>query len=230
MKPALLFDFNGVLIDDEEQHFNALQAVLREHAIDLSRAEYYTDYMGFDDRMCFVEAFRRAHRTPLAELMNHLIEAKAQAYERLMGTRLALVPGAVDFVTRAAPQFRLAVVSGALRREIENALDRAGLRRHFDIVVAAEDVRLCKPDPEGYLAARTALERTGTDRKPSRLPADRCIVVEDSFPGLEAARAAGMRCVMLTTTHPPERLRDADLVWTSFDGHDPAELLRLIDA
>ena len=222
MKQALLFDFNGVLVDDEEHHCETLRDVLRAEGIDLSREQYYAHYLGFDDRMSFVEAFRRAHRTPMAEYIDRLIVEKSRAYEERVKRELALVPGAADFVARAAERFRLAVVSGALRREIDLALERAGLRRYFEVIVAAEDVRACKPDPEGYLAAHTGLEAAG------RLRRERCVVIEDSLPGLGAARAAGMPCVMLTTSHPAHAVRDADVVWESFAGHDPDELLGLI--
>jgi HAD superfamily hydrolase (TIGR01509 family) len=223
---ALLFDFNGVLVDDEELHFRALQEVLREQRIDLTREQYYAEYMGFDDRMCFLEAFRRMHRTPVAQQIESLIESKSRIYEGLARRELTFVPGAAEFVREAARAgFQLAVVSGALRREIEGALEVAGLRGHFRVIVAAEDVRSCKPDPEGYLAARGGLER---GRMNGPLAPERCVAFEDSLPGMEAARAAGMHCVMLTTSHPPERLQAADLVWESFLDHDPSELLELI--
>jgi sugar-phosphatase len=131
------------------------------------------------------------------------------------------VPGAARFVRAAAARFRLGLVSGAQRQEIEPALAGAGLADCFSVIVAAEDVPRCKPDPTGYLAARAALGRD------TPLPAGRCVVLEDSLAGLGAARAAGMRCVMLTTSHDAAALAGADLVWTSFVGHDPAELTTL---
>ena len=97
-------------------------------------------------------------------------------------------------------------------------LDRAGLRRHFEVVVAAEDVARCKPDPEGYQAALAALSA----RRP--LAVSRSVAIEDSLPGLAAARAAGLRCTMLSTSHDPATLSEADAVWHSFTGHEPAEL------
>jgi HAD superfamily hydrolase (TIGR01509 family) len=222
MTQALLFDFNGVLVNDEEHHCETLRDVLRAEGIRLSRDEYYAHYLGFDDRMSLVEAFRRAHRAPVAEHIDRLIAEKSRAYEERVRRDLQLVPGAAEFVSRAAGRFRLALVSGALRREIDLVLVHAGLRPHFEVIVAAEDVRQCKPHPEGYLAAHAGLDRN------ERLPRERCVVIEDSLPGLAAARAAGMPCVMLTTSHPAHALGGADAVWESFAGHDPDELLRLI--
>jgi HAD superfamily hydrolase (TIGR01509 family) len=224
MNQALLFDFNGVLVDDEEQHFQSLRAVLADAGIALSREAYWTDFLGFDDRMCFVAAFERAGRTLAAGGVEPLIAAKSRTYERLIDAELVLVAGAAEFVARAARRFRLGLVSGALRREIEHVLGRARLREHFEVVVAAEDVAACKPDPRGYRAARDALAARGP------VPAGRCVVLEDSLPGLLAARGAGMPCVMLATSHPRHALNGADLVWDSFVGHDPSELEALLPA
>lgn len=223
MTGALLFDFNGVLVDDEPQHCAALQQVLADEGLALSRDAFYAEYLGLDDRMCFVEAFRRANRTLTTEHLERLVEAKSRVYRGAIDRSLTIVAGAREFVHAAAASYRLGLVSGALREEIEVILERIGLRDEFEAVIAAEDVPRCKPDPAGLLAARTALNR----RRP--LGADTCVVFEDSLPGLEAARAAGMPCVMLSTSHAPERLRagGADLVWSSFAGHAPAELANL---
>jgi sugar-phosphatase len=128
---------------------------------------------------------------------------------------MRLVPGAAEFVENAALDgFQLAIVSGALRSEIELVLGLAGLRPHFAGIVAAEDVAACKPDPMGYNRGREMLD----------LVARRCVVIEDSLPGLSAARAAGLRCAMLATSHPEKACTDADLVWRDFVGHDPTDL------
>lgn len=222
MIQALLFDFNGVIVDDEEQHRQALTMVLATEGIALTRRDYYAHYLGFDDRTSVVEAFQRAYRTLTPELLTHLVEAKSRAYLDLIDRSLTPVPGIVEFVRRAAAgsRFRLAVVSGAPRREVELGLDRtaADFRAYFETIVAAEDVVAGKPDPAGYLAACAALAA----RRP--LAPRECVVLEDSLPGLLAARAAGMRCVMLSTSLDPRRLNEADQVWASFEGHDPEEL------
>lgn len=216
---ALLFDFNGVIVDDEEQHRATLGSLLAEHGIELTRDQYYADYLGWNDRMSFVMAFRQAGRPLAPEGLEDLVAEKSRRYGRLIEGSLTLVPGARDFVERAAERFRLGIVSGALRREIEHVLETARLRECFEVIVAAEDVPDCKPNPAGYLAAHARLERS----RP--LARDACVAIEDSLPGLAAARAAGMRCVMLSTSLDPESLAGADAVWQSFAGHSPAELL-----
>jgi beta-phosphoglucomutase len=217
MNPAILFDFNGVIVDDEPQHCEALITTLAEYGFPLDRETYYRDYLGFDDRECFRFTFAR-HRRPLDPAMLHeAIERKNLHYERALRASMTLVPGVGDFVAAAARSGRrLGIVSGALRREIDLVLELAGLRRHFAEIVAAEDVTACKPDPQGYRKGAAALG----------VAAERCVVVEDSLPGLAAARAAGMSCVMLATSHSVGALADADLVWNDFIGHDPSELVQ----
>jgi HAD superfamily hydrolase (TIGR01509 family) len=143
------------------------------------------------------------------------IERKNGHYERAIRADMRLVPGAVDFVEAAALDgLQLAIVSGALRREIALVLDIAGLTPHFAEIVAAEDVSACKPDPQGFTRARQALGVS---------PA-RCVVIEDSLPGLAAARAAGLRCALLSTSHAAEALAAGDAVWSDFVGRAPDDL------
>src|SRR2546422_11246270 len=113
---ALLFDFNGVLVDDEAQHCEALQAVLCDEAITLSREQYYADYLGLDDRTGFVQAFRRANRTLTTEILNRLVEAKSRVYLALVAKSLRLVPGATGFVRDARGADPGGIGFGAPRR------------------------------------------------------------------------------------------------------------------
>jgi beta-phosphoglucomutase len=215
MASGILFDFNGVIIDDEPQHCEALIATLDHYGHRLDRETYYRDYLGFDDRECFRFTFERQGREPDERLIVEAIELKNAHYERAVRSSMQLVPGAADFIeTAALDGLRLGIVSGALRREIELVLELAGLRAHFDTIVAAEDVAACKPDPQGFLRGRESLD----------VARPRCVIVEDSLPGLAAARAAGIRCAMLTTSHGENACVGADLVWRDFLGHEPAEL------
>ena len=223
MNDAILFDFNGVLVDDEEHHRIALTRVGERLGLTVTRAWYYDHILGLDDAAGFVEVFRAAHRTLPADLLRQLVAEKAELYRELIDAQLTLVPGAAEFVHAVAPAFRLAIVSGARRAEIDLVLSRTALGGHFEAIVAAEDVPACKPDPAGYRAAHAALAR----RQPVAL--ERCVAIEDSHAGLAAARAAGMACVTLTTSHPASAFRDADAVWSSLAGRGPADVRSLLD-
>jgi beta-phosphoglucomutase len=215
MDRAILFDFNGVIVDDEPQHCDALIATLAEYGLPLSREDYYRDYLGFDDRECFRFAFEGNRLRANDGVLDHAIERKATLYEKAIRQSMTLVPGSTDFIRDASRKgYRLAVVSGALRREIELVLSLAGLRDLFGVVVASEDVNACKPDPQGYERARAALA----------LPCEQCVIIEDSLPGLGAARRAGIRCAMVATSHSAADLRAADKVWQDLRGHTADEL------
>lgn len=212
---AILFDFNGVIVNDEPQHCEALIATLADYGYVLDRAGYYRDYLGFDDRECFRFAFEHMGLGADGALLHEAIERKAVLYEQAIRASLALVTGSTEFIRTAATEgYRLAVVSGALRREINLILEEARLTEFFRTIIAAEDVTRCKPDPQGYQAAREALG----------VPANACVIIEDSLPGLEAARAAGIRCAMLATSHAASQLTTADEVWSDFRGHHPNQL------
>ncbi len=215
MQRAILFDFNGVIINDEPQHCEALIATLATYGYPLSREGYYRDYLGFDDRECFRFTFEKMGRAPDPALIAEAIERKAEKYEKAIRASMELVPGAGDFIRAAARDgYRMVIVSGALRREIELVLSESGLGAHFEGIVAAEDVSACKPDPQGYRAGLAALN----------VEPVRCMVIEDSLPGLEAAHRAGLRCAMLSTSHPAAELTGADSIWPNLAGRSPRDL------
>ena len=136
MTAAILFDFNGVIVDDEPQHCDALIAALGEEGYALDRDTYYRDYLGFDDRECFRFTFERMGRAADEPALLEAIERKNAHYERAIRGSMRLVPGVESFIEDAALDgFQLAIVSGALRREIELVLELAGLRPHFSEIV-----------------------------------------------------------------------------------------------
>src|SRR5260370_13616072 len=169
MTEALLFDFNGVITDDEEQHRAAFAALLAEPGIPLSREQYYADYLGCDDRSAFVQAFQRAGQPLAPGTLETLVARKSRVYTRLIGTTPALVPGAAQFVRAAAARFRLGLVSGAQRPAPEPALAGAGPAGRFSVVGAPQEVPRRNPRPARPLAGRAALERD------TPLPAGRCV-------------------------------------------------------
>ncbi len=220
---ALILDFNGVIVDDEPLHFASFRDVLASEGIPLDAAAYYADYLGFEDRAAFREAFRRADRPFEARTLARLVADKAARYAVLAARTLPLVPGAAPFVRAATGRFAVAVASGALRREIDAGLALAGIGDAVTTIVSAEDIQTTKPDPTSFRLALARLAQAHPGAGPWR-----AVVVEDSLPGLGAARALGAGCAMLTTSHPAEALARADVVWASFDGHQPDELVPLL--
>jgi beta-phosphoglucomutase len=212
----LLLDYNGVVVDDEPIHLAALRDLLAVERIVLDDAGYHAHFLGLDDRACIREAFRRAGRALEPEAVRTLAARKARWYAESTRTGIPLVPGVRRFVREAAAMARIAIVSGARREEIRAGLAQAGIAESVTCIVSAEDVTRGKPDPEGHRLAIATLTGGAS--------AVRAVVVEDSRPGLAAARALGAGCVMLTTAYGGPDVSGADLVWDSFDAHAPGEL------
>jgi HAD superfamily hydrolase (TIGR01509 family) len=212
---GILFDFNGVIAHDEALHFEALSATLAAHGISLTREQYYADFLGLNDRECFRRSFEAAGRAPDKFTLQHAVEQKADIYEDKARARLELVAGVRDFIEAAsAARMVLGVASSALKREVEFVLQMKSLREYFETIVSAEEVERCKPDPQTFERARQRL----------RLAREECVVIEDSLPGIEAARAGGFRCLAIASSLPTEALAGADMVWNDFSGKLPADL------
>lgn len=206
---AIIFDFDGVIADTEPLHFAALQRVLAGIDITLTEAEYYADYLGFDDRGCFLAALRAHRRETSPTLVGELMDRKAQAYLAAIRDHLAIFPGVRELVHDAATRVPLAIASGALRNEIEVILEEAGLRKAFSHITSAEDVTRGKPAPDPFLHAMAGLNRQPA--QPTLTPQE-CLVIEDSLPGIRAARAAGMKVLAVANTHTVQDLGEADAI------------------
>lgn len=220
MLKAIIFDFDGVLADTEPLHFRMFRQVLQEEGLPLSEHDYYQKYVGFDDRGCFHAVLAEHGRPAPPATIQRLVERKAAVMLGQITTAKVVYPGVVEFVKSVAGRYRLAIVSGALRHEIELILKTAGLRDDFEHITAAEDVQDGKPAPDGYLHALQALDR----RAP--LLASECLVIEDTLFGIQAAHAAGMRCLAVSTTYPPDRLGIADAVVSTLRQYDLEPLVR----
>ena len=210
MLGAFIFDFNGVIVDDEPIHFELFTRVLAEEGIELTEGDYYARYLGFDDRGAFTAAYRE-HGQPLDEqLLARLIDRKSVYYQHEIRNNVRIFPGVEQLVVTLASKFPLAVASGALRHEIETILSAAGLLKHFPIVISAEDVNRGKPEPEIFLKALAGLNAQAEHGHP--INAADCLVIEDSKEGIRGARRAGMKCLAVTNSHPAELLLEANAV------------------
>ena len=219
MLKAIIFDFNGVILDDEEYHYESLKQVLREEGVGITRDEYYRDCLGFDDVECFQWGLKNGNKIRDAGGMETLVARKSVYYEERLKSDTRFFPGVCEFIRSSAGKYPLGVASMALRQEIDLALEQAGLKDLFAVIVSAEDVKKTKPDPEVY---RKALERMN-QRSPEAveqvlLNAGECLVIEDSAPGVQAAKAAGMPVLGLTHTVDPDQLRGADWILPTLEG------------
>lgn len=206
---AVIFDFDGVIADTEPLHFQSLRRTLAGIKIVLTEKDYYADYLGFDDRGCILEALRINRRPISSSLVEELMAEKAAAYLTSIKDHLVIFPGVREFVEGAAANYPIAIASGALRAEIELVLEQIGIRKAFCHITSAEDVTCGKPNPEPFLQALAELNR----RHPAApIPPDACLAIEDSRPGIQAARSAGMKVLAVTNTHTVQDLHEADAI------------------
>jgi beta-phosphoglucomutase len=225
MLRALIFDFNGIIVDDEPIHFELFKQVLAEEGIKLTEADYYARYLGFDDRGAFTAAYREHGRSLDEKLLARLIDRKAIYYQSENRSKVRIFPGVENLVTTLVPVLPLAVASGALRQEIEAILSTAGLLKHFSVIISAEDVNHGKPEPEIFLKALAGLNGRGENYH--LIDAAECLVIEDSKEGIRGARRAGMKCLAVSNSHPTELLQEAHAVVRSLEEVDLSLLEKL---
>lgn len=208
---AIIFDFNGVIADDETSHFRAFQQALREDGLFLTAEEYYGRHMGMDERGCVTAIFRSAGRPdPIREQRIH--ERKAtlfRAYTDLHPP--TLFPGITDLIARAKRRYHLAIASGGRREQILRALRGTDIGHAFDVMVTADDMTIGKPDPAIYRYTLERLNATRSIDEPIFYPRE-CLVFEDSLAGIRSGFAAGMSVVGVATTYPAHYLKEAHLV------------------
>src|SRR5215216_2452831 len=207
MIKAIFFDFNGVIIDDETIQMKAYQEVLRGHEIDLT-AESYMSALGMDDRTFVKAMFERAKRPLTDPVLETVLGAKTELHRQMI-EELPLFPGVLTFLKACAREFSIGLVSMADKNEVGYVFQRANLTPLFSVIITAEDASVCKPAPDCYLAGLTKLnEKRQHERKLPLLPAE-CLAIEDSPPGIQSARAAGMRTLGVTNTVSDLALREA---------------------
>jgi beta-phosphoglucomutase len=221
---AVLFDFDGVIVNSEPLHFFAFSEVLKSEHIDLTEDEYYRDLVGFDDRGAFRHLFKKRNRLLEPKTLLALIARKSVVMMDFIHRRqFHALSGVEEFVRTLWRQMPLAICSGALRDEIEGMLEGIALRDCFSIIVAAEDVEVGKPDPSGYLlAARLLSEKLKLVRP---LQPEDCLIVEDAPTVIRSVKAVGFPTLAVATSYPENKLTDADWIVRSLQ---PAEVAKEI--
>lgn len=205
---AVVFDFDGVIANSEPLHLTAFQQALADEGIELSPAEYYARYLGYDDVGLFQELAKDRGITVSAEDVNALVARKGERMHELLRSGTVLFPGAVELIRAAAAAVPIAIASGAMRHEIDEVIDAAGVSDLFSTVVAAGDTPQSKPSPAPYrLALERLRETSGRNIDPRR-----AVAIEDSKWGLESAQGAGLRLVGVTNSYPAHELTGAELV------------------
>jgi HAD superfamily hydrolase (TIGR01509 family) len=220
---AVLFDFDGVIVNSEPLHFQAFYRVMAEEGVRITENEYYEELIGFDDRGAFKKIFEKYKKPADPKTMLRVMTGKSRIMMDLIyKNKYSALPGVEELVRGVWRHYPLAIVSGALREEIEVMLEGVSLRDCFSIIVAAEDVTVPKPDPAGYqMAAKMIGEKV---KKAIR--AEDCLVVEDAVNVCQRARKVGFKCLAVATSYPREKF-DGVANWV-VDSLRPEEVERVI--
>jgi len=202
---AVIFDMDGVIVDSEPRHERAFHAVLEEIGYAGKHSLRFTDYVGRTDHVLW-EDFVKAYQPP--HTLEELLTMKRQKVVEIIREERPLFDGLPQLVEQLAAKVPLALASGSERPIVEEVLSLGGLRQWFQVTVSGSEITNGKPEPDIFLKTARLLGMDAAD----------CVVVEDSRPGVAAARAAGMRVVAITNTHPAGELGEATLVVSDYAG------------
>jgi HAD superfamily hydrolase (TIGR01509 family) len=208
MIKAILFDFNGVIINDEPIQMRAYQEALKSEGISLTEEEYYSA-LGMDDKAFVRFAFSKDSKEVSEETLNAIIERKTDSHRKMIENELPLFDGVVNFIKAASRRYKIGLVSMARRVEIDYVLERANLKDSFATIVSAEDVNNHKPNPECFNLGFRLVDRARMSNGGYPLNRNECLVIEDAPQGIVAARSAGMKTLGVTNTVSAQAMREA---------------------
>jgi len=186
MIKAVLFDFDGVVVQSEALHMKTFLELLAPYGVKVPEKRWYREFAGTGSRHIF-EVLCEEFRIP--EDVGALVERRKKLYEGYVrGGALKEMPGVREFLSELQKRkISCAIVSGSHRTNVKLALSLLNLEPYFQLIVSGDDMEKRKPDPEPFLHAARMLN----------VPPSECLVIEDSLPGCEAAKRAGMRFVAM---------------------------------
>ena len=209
MLRAVIFDFDGVITDSEILHLRAFNQSLAQYGIEITKNDYYTTYLGFNDTDCYKLLIEKGLLKMDEQQINTLMIQKKKIFEQLAKAEGKMIEGVRDFLNMLEQNnIPMAICSGSLLTEVVMVLEDARLRHLFKVIVSGEQVKKGKPDPEGFLLS---LQRLNENRE-NPITANQCVVIEDSHWGLEAAKAAGMHTIAVTNSYDAGQLGMAEKI------------------
>lgn len=221
MLQAALFDMDGVIVDNRDAHLNAFVEFARRHGIPNLDVQSLLPFFGSTNAVIMSHLFGR-NDIP-AEEVERLSQEKEAIYRKLYDPVMAPAKGLTTLLQQLQNAgIRIAVGSSAPRVNVDFVLNRCHIAPYFDAVASGSEITHSKPDPEVYLLAAKKLGVAPED----------CVVFEDAFVGMEAARRAGCRVVALASTFPHEMIAgsgDYDRLYDSFTQIDLPALRALWD-
>jgi beta-phosphoglucomutase len=192
---AVLLDFNGTIINDEPIHRQLINELLLAENLRPAPSNYRQICLGKSDRACLLELLADQGRSIDELQLQKLLTKKTTAYQQRLATmaELPIYSDLINFLDESqSAGLQLGIVTGAMRSEVEAVLHQTGLAARFATIIACEDISAGKPAPAGYLLAADQLQ----------VRPQECLAIEDTFPGLQAAKAANIPVVGIAHTYP----------------------------
>jgi beta-phosphoglucomutase len=209
MLNAVIFDFDGIIVDSEPMHYQAFQRVLEPLNKGFSWEEYCETYIGFDDRDAFRSAFKLASERISSRDLKRMITEKAKIFQQLIHNGEATpLPGAVELIKSIPRKLPIALCSGALKEDILPIIGNLGIANAFSVIITAEDTKKSKPDPAPYMLA---IKKLGL-KDPSA-----AIAIEDTPAGIMSAKGAELKVLAVTNSYDREFLMKADAITDSLE-------------
>lgn len=213
---AVLFDMDGVVVDNLPYHVDAWLLFCQRHAIPLTREVFYRELNGMNSKDTFEWLYKREMARTEVEILE---EEKEIIYRGFYQAHMKPAPGLLDFLQKLRSKgIKTALATSAGPGNIDFILDGLGIRNQFDAIVGGAEVLKGKPDPEIYVKAAALV---------GMAPAE-CWVIEDSLQGIAAGLNAAMRVVGITTSHNAAEL--AHTHWITSDFVDLYENLQQLDS
>ncbi len=200
-KQGILFDFNGVIANDEHLHQQSMKEVVSRHGVTLSHELYKQLCLGKSDVLCIQNiqhTFAELSSIPIEQL----VKEKVSTYRKLGESETILHPHILEMAKNFSQKYKMAIVTSALWAEVAPVLQNTGLLNYFVGIVSADDISQSKPNPEAYLKGIALLG----------LPAETIVAFEDTPVGVQAAKNAGLKCIAVEGTVSEDQLTHADKV------------------
>lgn len=191
---AVLFDFHGVIINDEIIHKQLIDGILLKENLRPSEGNY--------QEINLKDILAKKGRIVSDEYLKKLMEDKAKAYYNIVSQmpELPIFDTVIEFILHLQTRnLVVAIVTDTLPQEVEYILERINLKQYFSVIVGGNDIKTFKPSPEGYLLA---IEKLNQNHQDLSIQPSECLVIEDTPVGIKAGKNAGMSVVGVANTYP----------------------------
>lgn len=213
---AVIWDMDGVIADTAPYHFKAWHEVFRKSGVDFTEEDFKRHFGQRNDTIIQSTLGQSISQGDLDNIANE----KEAHYRRLVAPNIEPLPGAINLIKLLNKNgVKMAIASSAPAENIRLIAGGLGIDNYFQAIVWGREVMEGKPSPQGFLLAAQKLG----------IEPGNCIVIEDAVAGVAAAKSAGMKCLAVTTTHPKENLKEADLILGTLEEVDLDDLEKLFD-